>query len=280
MDGHFRAFSFVDRLTLVEPGQRVRGCYAIPAELSAFPISLVSEAVGQLAAWAAMAAVGFSHRPVAGLAGQVELLSQPQPGQTLELAADMESVDTEVAGYSGLASVNGVPVVRLRDCVGPMVPMEDFDDPRLVRERFDLLCETGATPGGFHGLPPLALNTFVESPGQSATASLTVPTAAPFFADHFPRRHVFPGTLLMHANLETARWLARRLNLPRPGAAWQLRRVSDVKLRTFIPPGEKLFLEARVTARSEAALELAIETRNSRALLGSAEVHFAAASQP
>jgi hypothetical protein len=87
MGEHFCAFSFVDRITSLKAGASIRGCYTIPAKVEAFPTSLVAEAVGQLAAWAAMSAVDFSHRPVAGIAGTIELLSTVRPGQVLELAA-------------------------------------------------------------------------------------------------------------------------------------------------------------------------------------------------
>ena len=75
MDEHFRAFSFVDRIASLEPGTRIRGSYTIPSSIDDFPASLVAEAVGQLAAWAVMSAVDFKSRPVAGLAGNIELLS-------------------------------------------------------------------------------------------------------------------------------------------------------------------------------------------------------------
>ena len=48
---HFRAYTFVDRLTTVQPGVSARGTYAVPAALNEFSSSLVAEATGQLAAW-------------------------------------------------------------------------------------------------------------------------------------------------------------------------------------------------------------------------------------
>ena len=95
MDESFRAFSFVDRILSCEPGVAIRGFYRIPAGIESFPTSLVAEAVGQLAAWSAMAVVDFQRRPVAGIAGAIELLGDVRPGQTLELAADLESADIE-----------------------------------------------------------------------------------------------------------------------------------------------------------------------------------------
>src|SRR5262245_32936335 len=119
MDPHFRAFSFVDRITAVTP-KRICGIYPVPETNSGFAPSLVAEAVGQLAAWAAMAKSNFERRPVAGLAGKIELLGTVHPGQVLELEADLQSVDDDAAAYGGLAHAGGKPIIRLQDCVGPM----------------------------------------------------------------------------------------------------------------------------------------------------------------
>ena len=90
MDGRFRAFSFVDRITRLEPGGRIEGHYTVPAGATAFPASLMAEAVGQLAAWSAMARLDYTRRPVAGLAGETRYHGQVTSGQTLHLTADIE----------------------------------------------------------------------------------------------------------------------------------------------------------------------------------------------
>jgi 3-hydroxymyristoyl/3-hydroxydecanoyl-(acyl carrier protein) dehydratase len=276
MDESFRAFSFVDRILSCEPGVAVRGSYGIPAGIKTFSTSLVAEAVGQLAAWSAMAAVDFQRRPVAGIAGGIELLGDVRPGQILELAADLESADVEAVAYGGSASLDGVPVLRLTHCVGPMVPMEDFDDPAAVRSRFGVLCGEGAGPGGFGGLPPLPIECAGGEAGKVARATLRVPASARFFADHFPRRPVFPGSLLMHANLELAAHLVSEITQASAGRKWRPRAISDMKLRAFIPPGEVLELEARLEECSECETELLVETRRGKRLLGSARVTFVA----
>src|SRR5262249_39874024 len=136
---------------------KICGSYTIPRNIQSFPGSLVGEAVGQLAAWAAMAAVDFEKRPVAGLAGAVEMLAPVQPGQVIELEATLESIDSEAVSYEGVAHSGGQPVIRLQHCVGPMIPVQEFDDPAALRERFAVLCGAGAEPGGFGGIPQLSL---------------------------------------------------------------------------------------------------------------------------
>jgi 3-hydroxymyristoyl/3-hydroxydecanoyl-(acyl carrier protein) dehydratase len=289
MDGHFRAFTFVDRITAVEKGRSIRGHYTIPAGVAEFPPSLVAEATGQLAAWSAMAAINFVGRPVAGLAGKVELHAVACPGQTLELAATLDSADDEAVSYGGTAHVDGQLLLRLEHCVGPMVPLVDFDDPEALRARFALLCGAGATPGGFGGLGPLGLARRDGEPGKLARAAFTVPQEAPWFADHFPRKPVFPGSLLLHVNLQLAAALADELgaqassrgepsaqpqaeNAVPPRPRWTLRTVSDVKLRAFMPPGEHLELEARVLESSESTAELVVETHRGKRRIGGARV--------
>ena len=274
MDGHFNAFTFVNRITALQPGISARGNYFIPPHIENFPQSLVAEAIGQLAAWAAMSAVDFKRRPLAGIAGMIELLSPVRPGQILELSAELESVDDEAAAYHGSASADGITVIQLQNCVGPMLPVEEFDDPNALREHFAVLCGIGSTHGGFSGIPPLEFVRSGGEPGQSARASVKIPAAAPFFADHFPRRPVFPGALLMNQNVQFAAAFAAEIPVP-AGSHWDLRTISDLKLRAFISPGEQLELEAKIAVRTENSITVIVETRKEKKLAGSVRVTFA-----
>jgi 3-hydroxymyristoyl/3-hydroxydecanoyl-(acyl carrier protein) dehydratase len=275
MDGHFNAFTFVNRITALQPGVSVRGIYFIPPGIGAFPQSLVAEALGQLAAWAAMSATDFKFRPLAGIVGKIELLSPVRPGQTLELSVELESVDNEATAYRGAASADGIPMIQLQNCVGPMLPVEEFDDPQALREHFAVLRGNGSTPGGFGGIPPLAFSRTGGEPGKSARATLQIHAAsAPFFADHFPRRPVFPGALLMNQNIQLAAAFADEIPAPEE-SRWDLRTISDLKLRSFIPPGEQLELEAKLAGRTENSTTVIVETRKEKKLAGSVRVSFA-----
>jgi 3-hydroxymyristoyl/3-hydroxydecanoyl-(acyl carrier protein) dehydratase len=274
MDGHFNAFTFVNRITALQPGISARGNYFIPPHVENFPQSLVAEAIGQLAAWAAMSAVDFKRRPLAGIAGMIELLSPVRPGQMLELSVELESVDDEAAAYRGGASADGIPVIQLQNCVGPMLPVEEFDDPNALREHFAVLRGNGSKPGGFGGILPLEFVRSGGEPEKFARATLQIPASAPFFADHFPRRPVFPGALLMNQNVQFAAAFVGEIPAP-AGSRWDLRTISDLKLRAFIPPGERLELEAKIAGRTENSLAVIVETRKEKKLAGSVRVTFA-----
>jgi len=240
MPDHFAAFSFVDRITEFEAGTRARGEFAVPLGIAAFPSCLVAEAVGQLAAWVAMARISFRGRPVAALANETRFHAAVKPGDTLVLGVEIEHCDDEAVAYSGWARVDGRLVIELQDCLGPMLAVEEFDSPAALAERFELLRGAGATPGHFNGVVAPRIEAGDGVPGESVSATLNVPAAAPFFGDHFPRRPVFPATLLLDAQIGLAMQLAAKGAVPK--------RMTHVKMRSFIAPGDVLQIDAKRAA--------------------------------
>jgi 3-hydroxymyristoyl/3-hydroxydecanoyl-(acyl carrier protein) dehydratase len=153
MQGHFSAFSLVDRITELEAGKRAKGYFDVPAHVTRFPISFAAEAAGQLAAWASMVHLDFGLRPVAGVAADLRFGIPVRPGKRLELETTIGHLDTEAVRYSARASIEGVSVIELDHSVGPMLPMEGFDSPQAMRERFELIRGKGAPAGRFTDVP-------------------------------------------------------------------------------------------------------------------------------
>jgi 3-hydroxymyristoyl/3-hydroxydecanoyl-(acyl carrier protein) dehydratase len=249
MAERFSAFSFVDRITELEPGVRAAGRYAIPAYLPHFPACLVAEAIGQLAAWVAMSHLGFRRRPVAGLAGETLFFGGARPGQVLELAVELDTCEEDAVAYGGSARVDGRPVLELRQCVAPMLPMEEFDAPELVRGDFEVLSGPDAPAARTWTLPRSEVTVIDRVPGKSLIATLQVPKSAPFFGDHFPRRPVFPGTLLLDQQIELALQLAAEAANASTGEALAPSRVTDVKMRSFIAPGQVVEIQIGLQPR-------------------------------
>ena len=276
MRERFAAFSFVDRITDLEAGRSARGYFDIPAGLGRFPGTLAAEAVGQLAAWVAMARVEFRGRPVAALARDCRYLGEVAPGQRLDLEVDIEHCDDESIVYRGWASVGGRRVRELSDCLGPMLPLDDFDDPRVVREHFELLRGAGAPPGRFRGVPEPDLSALEYEPGQRVCASLVVPESAAFFADHFPRRAVFPATLLLDAGATLALQLIAGLPAVPGRTGFELDRVTNVKVRSFTPPGQTLELSANLREVGDDTATVALGVRSAGKRLASAGFVFRA----
>jgi 3-hydroxymyristoyl/3-hydroxydecanoyl-(acyl carrier protein) dehydratase len=256
MPVRFSAFSFVDRITALEPGKAARGRFTIPAGLPEFSICLVAEAVGQLAAWVAMAQAEFRRRPVAALSGEMRIVREAAPGQTLDLGVEIESGGPDSVAFAGWARLAEVPVLELSRCVGPMLPLEEFDAAEAVRGDFETLCGPGARPGRFRGIAKPDLVLIDRVPGQRLRAAMDVPVSAPFFADHFPRRAVFPASLLLDAQVGLALRLAGE-TLP-PGPRLRPARVVDVKMRSFILPGQAVVIEAAMRSAMEGTAELSL----------------------
>ncbi len=240
--GRFAAFSFVDRITRIDGITQVCGVYTIPAHATRFPVSLVAEAIGQLAAWVAMSTVAFSRRPVAALAGDTRIFSAPRPGDTLELQVDIESCDAEAITYRGRATVGGKLVLELLDTLGSMLDISEFDDPVALAADFAVLTRTGRAPGCFAGVPQPVLTDISHEAAHSLQAQLAVPVEAPFFADHFPRRPVFPATLMLDSQLQ----LAQRIASEAAGCPVRVTRITHVKVRAFTLPGAVLVLSAEL----------------------------------
>jgi 3-hydroxymyristoyl/3-hydroxydecanoyl-(acyl carrier protein) dehydratase len=259
----FRAFSFVDRITHCAD-RRIEGVYAVPAAATRFPASLMAEAVGQLAAWSAMSELGFAFRPVAGLAAETRYHRIARPGQTLALEVDIARCDGEAVAYSGRASIDGQCALELIDCVGPMLPMEDFDSPDAMRADFQTLRTAGAAADRFTGVPAPRLETLEHESGRRLRATLRVPGLddVAYFADHFPRRPVFPGTLLLDAMASLATQLAAEAMPGHAESALMPTRVNSVKIRSFTTPGTALELEIEVVAVEDERTRLKLAARN------------------
>ena len=275
-DPHFAAYSFVDRITEFDAGKRARGAFAIPSHVAAFPSALIAEAVGQLAAWVAMDAIDFRGRPVAALATETRFLGEAKPGDTLELAVDIQQCDNDAVAYDGHASVGGQRIIELADCLGPMLPVADFDSPDALRERLSLLRAEGAPVGRFGGVGEISVNVNRLTPGTGLRATIDVPSAAPFFADHFPRRPVFPATLLLDLMMRRALDVAR--GSPALGQSPRALRVTHVKMRSFIVPSQRLDVEIALGAVDGGVAKAMLSARTNDKLVASARLEVAAAN--
>lgn len=253
-------FSIVDRITEIEPGTRARGHFTVPQDAPHLSPWLVAEAVGQLAAWAAMAKMDFRIRPVAGITGEVKIFQTVVPTARLNLEANLESCESDAVLYGGRGHVGGDPIIELNRCVGPMLPMEDFDDPDVVRHYFELLCGEGAPFPGFSsdGIPSPEVTLIDHDPGKRTRAEMRIPESAQLFADHFPRKPIFPGTLLLHAQVQLALRIALEAIDPSKSTLLRPTRISNVKLRSFVDPGTALEMSAEVIATSPDSVTLAL----------------------
>ena len=232
MTDHFAAFSFVDRITEFEPARRARArVRGAGRDSTAFPSCLVAEAVGQLAAWVAMEKIAFRGRPVAALANETRFHGEVRPGEHAGTRRRDRALRRRGRGLRrhGRASTASSSI-ELHDCLGPMLPVAEFD-----------------RPGGAGRAPRAAARRRAPRRGVSRRrAPRTVerhrrrarlrpgcrcPPTAPFFADHFPRRAGVPGDA-------AARRADRPLRCSVAPPGHVPARMTHVKMRSFIEPGD------------------------------------------
>ena len=266
------AFHLVTRIDAVED-RAARGVLVTPSEGALSPC-LVAEGIGQLAAWVAMARFDFRLRPVAGIAGDVAFSDHAPPGSSVELAVAIDRLDETAIAYGGTAALGGRTLLEMRGCVGPMMPMTEFEEPASARARYARI--SGAGEIGLETLPEvLPLELVDAKPGKERTVRLRVPERAPYFADHFPLRPVFPGTLLLDAQVRLADVLAREAVGEGDRSRLIPRRARGVKFRAFLAPGDVVEIEGSVAAADTKGVRVRLSARRDGQRAGDSRIDVA-----
>jgi 3-hydroxymyristoyl/3-hydroxydecanoyl-(acyl carrier protein) dehydratase len=271
-------FHFVDRIVELDPGKHALGVrhvtaadpFLLPRDGGPCLLScIVGEALGQLGAWNVMAANGFTLRPVAGIARNVRILGEVRPGDAILLDTTIDSVDDEVVRYHAVGSVRGEKVMVLGEGLGPFLPLEQFNDPSEVRGHFDRIHRPGEVAEVLEVAPEagndssgdpewLAFDEILSrDAGREIAASKRIDGEWPFFADHFPRKPVYPMSLLLECILRLGDELlpgddsTGGPNRLRPG------NICRVKMSRFVEPGHTVVVRAKVEKDRGAGVRVA-----------------------
>ncbi|MGD9762753.1 MAG: hypothetical protein AB7V27_03450 [Candidatus Binatia bacterium] len=268
-------FLFVDRITALDD-ESASGELEVPPGWG-LPAWLVIEAVGQLAGWIAIARSEFRSRPVAALVGDVRVgVLEPSAcaATRVALRARIERFDGRAILYSGMAACGDATLAVVLRCVGPLLPVDVFDDPEALRARLAAL-RAGGVRAVSAAVPAPELSDITRGE-RGVSAVLHVPQTAEFFRDHFPRRAVFPASLLADAQNRIARLIASEalgvdVGRVRPAA------VRDFKIRAFSEPGQTLELHAELVEAQEAvaSVKMSASTEGSRTATGRLDYRIA-----
>ena len=116
----------------------------------------------------------------------------------------------------------------------------------------------------------VAVDVTEHARGAELRARVDVPAQAPFFRDHFPRRPVFPATLLLDTQIRLALELARERS-----EAASPSRVTHVKMRSFIVPSQKLDIDIKLGAAENGIAKAMMSARTDDRTVASARLEIA-----
>jgi 3-hydroxymyristoyl/3-hydroxydecanoyl-(acyl carrier protein) dehydratase len=264
------SFLLLDRITEFAPGRAARGRWHLPPAPGGVPPCLLVESVGQLAAYVAMEWSGFASRSVAATAGEVHVLADATGNCDVDLEIEITSARSVAVAYRGRASQRGATILTLERAVGGLLPMAEFDDPARVAGELEALRGAGV-PARLVEMPA-SLRTLASTLERSADrlrAEIAAPASGSFYADHFPRRPVYPATLLLDAQIALA------ADLLASGAARpRLERVRNVKVRAFTPPGGRLEVEIERLPDAAGRATVALRASSGAEKVSSATAEF------
>jgi 3-hydroxyacyl-[acyl-carrier-protein] dehydratase len=105
-----------------------------------------------------------------------------------------------------------------------------------------------------------------------------VPTESTIFEGHFPGRPLMPGVLLIESMAQASGWLI--IGRTRFEKMPFLAALKEVKLRTFVTPGQALVVSAKITHEGSGFTLTEAEIRADGKMICSAEITFRVVNFP
>ena len=267
------SFLFVDRIFEYEAGKSIRGIknvtrnesffYWLPDGKRVLSPAVVTEAVAQLGAWLNIVTSDFQKRVVLLADEMTTYEGIVSAGDQIDLFVDIIDLDDDVVVTKSRAEVRGEVVLDVQCCRGYLLPLSDFSDPNLVRLQFNNLYRPElsyqrALPEGYKPLSPFAglkvmeglrfVDGIVEhQPGKRIVGFKNFSSCEPYFSEHFPRKPIVPGVLIMTFMGEVCQYLVKNdIYQPQREKALVPTFIKDVRFRKFVEPGDQCILTAEV----------------------------------
>jgi 3-hydroxymyristoyl/3-hydroxydecanoyl-(acyl carrier protein) dehydratase len=202
---------------------------------------LVFEAVGQAAAWLIAEATEHKRRLLVVMVPHLRLLAPAPQGSLLQLNAEIDQLRGDSVRFTGNVKIDGKPILTAEKVMGFLARLETLTDPEASMHDLEALmvAEATHTRDDVFVPPELLIDEIVaEQPGERIEAQTLVPTDAPQFADHFPRRPLMPGSLLG----EIVAQLSARVVADGGDQQFSLTEVKRARFREPVVPGDTLWV--------------------------------------
>jgi len=263
-------FLFVDRICELDRGRRVRAVKNISwygdfleeifPGLPVFSPVIAAEAAAQALSWLIVEAKDFSVKPLITVLDSYTCSRHVQPGDQIEMEGLVESFQPESALAHARILLNKRPAAEINHGVCYLYPLDELQDPESARRQFQNLTENKAPRPATalikSGLPHSAGTVPAARPwvdriieyeaGKKIVGIRNVTGTEDYFNDHFPRRPILPGVIIM-AGLTSAAQLLLEPVLAATGLDHKkavLKQAKKIKFRKLVQPGDQLLLEA------------------------------------
>jgi 3-hydroxymyristoyl/3-hydroxydecanoyl-(acyl carrier protein) dehydratase len=282
-------FLFVDRICELDRGRRVRAIKNISwygdfleeifPGLPVFSPVIAAEAAAQALSWLIVEARDFSVKPLITVLDSYTCSRHMQPGDQIEMEGQVESFQPESALAHARILLNKRPAAEINHGVCYLYPLDELQDPESARRQFQNLTENKVplpaaaqaqaelqpSAGTAPAARPWVDRVIEYEAGKKIVGIRNVTGTEDYFNDHFPRRPILPGVIIM-AGLTSAAQLLLGPLLAANGLDHKkavLQQAKKIKFRKFVQPGDQLLLEAALVSFNPQASSL-----RARALIG------------
>lgn len=269
-------FLYVDRILQCELGKSILGYknvtrnealfYWLPNGQRVLSPAVVSESMAQLGAWLSIVSSDFMKRPVL-LADEMTTYFRPvHSGECLRLEVEVLGTDGDVIVTKGSAKVGDELVAESKCTRGYLLDIDEFHDREQCQRDFRRLFTQGSSSQQssfpvipeFVPIPPLAgsysfeslryLDGIISHKAFDEVQSVKqIASSESYFAEHFPRRPVVPGVMLLSFVGETCQYLLKEnIRGPLRSAALVPKFIRNVRFRKFVEPGDCCFIKVKV----------------------------------
>lgn len=252
-------FLFVDRILQLNPGHETVGLKHVTVQdaflnkrldgLITLQPSIVGEALGQLCSWNVLKTTDFKFRPVGGVIQEIQMFEEAVVGDAILLESNIEALDVEnpLVSFSGRASVDGKTLLTVNNSLAPLLPLEEFNDINKVRMDFERLWHSnGVMKSVTHSAHYQFNYEKLTHDEKKLVTKKTISPSAFYLADHFPRKPVFPLSLLIQYNLHLA--LTELYPNEKKKRVCSVRKV---KIGNFVLPGDEVITKLSVKEENQ-----------------------------
>ncbi len=267
-------FLFVDRILEFEKNKSAAGIKNVSfsdeylANIApGFPImprSLSVEAIAQLFSWLTIFSMDFTVKPIAVMARNMKFYGDARPGDQMFLNVEIMSMHETEAICKGTVTVDGKIITELNDAICAFIPMDEMEDVSIVKDiSFSLFANRSvkdyiknksntlrefSDPDRHNYKLNLVDNILELEPGKHIRGVKNFVRSDDVASDHFPRKPVMPGTMMIESLAQISERLLARTVKEKNGSNIKilLKEMTKTKFRKFVEPGDQLTLDVNL----------------------------------